>query len=128
MCGATHYSAPGNALWAMVCHCRDCQRASGADHVSWLGLSRDAVTWNGPRRTYQSSPGVTRSFCGACGTPMSYETEDLPDETHVYAPGLDDLSIYRPTAHIYWSEHVPWLTSLAGLPRHQKGSKSPIAD
>ncbi|WP_339758232.1 GFA family protein [uncultured Hoeflea sp.] len=77
--------------------------------------------WSGPRQFYRSSPKVVRSFCGACGAPASFETEVFPDETHLYAASLDDPSLYRPTAHIFWSEHLPWVEALDDLPRHEKG-------
>jgi hypothetical protein len=124
MCGATRFRAEGDPVWQMTCHCRDCQRAAGADYVSWIGMLRAGVTWSGPRRTFHSSSGVTRSFCTDCGTPLSYETEDLPGETHLYAPTLDDPSVYRPTAQLYFAERVAWLEELRELPRHEQGSGS----
>lgn len=127
MCGATRYRAEGEMLWAEPCHCRDCQRAAGADYVSWFGMRAAGVTWSGPRRTFASLPGVTRSFCGTCGTPMSFETTRYPDETHFYAPTLDDRSLYHPTAHVHWSERGPWLEGLETLPRHIHGGGSPLA-
>ena len=121
-CGALRYRAKGPMLWAVHCHCEDCQRASGADYVSWFGLPTAGVTWEGKRALHVSSPGVQRGFCPVCGAPMSYESEKYPGETHLYAPSLLDRSLYQPTAHIHWAERVPWLDHHAGLPRHAKGS------
>lgn len=108
-------------LWAAFCHCEDCRRAASSDYVSWFGVRRETVVWQGPRRTYASSPGVTRSYCSECGTPLSFETEVFADETHLYAASLDDPSLYRPTAHIFWSEKLPWVEPADGLPKHPKG-------
>ncbi|NNE81602.1 MAG: GFA family protein [Silicimonas sp.] len=121
MCGACRYKAKGKMLWTAYCHCRDCQRASGADYVSWFGMERSGVTWSGPRQEFESSPGVTRSFCSTCGTPLSFESHVFPTETHFYAPSLDDLSLYLPKGHVFWSEHVPWLSNGDDLPKHPKG-------
>ena len=120
MCGAVRYESDAAMLWAVHCHCEDCQRAAGADYVSWFGMPKTSVNWTGPRKLHNSSDHATRSFCETCGTPMSYETTRLPDETHLYAPSLDDRTLYRPTAHIYWTEHVPWIEASASLPRHNK--------
>ena len=49
MCGAITYEVAGDMLWAAHCHCEDCQRAAGADYVSWFGVRREAVTWRGRR-------------------------------------------------------------------------------
>ena len=108
-CGKTRYRVTGEVLWQAQCHCRDCQRASGADYVSWIGVKVADTTWTGPRKEFRSSADATRSFCAECGTPLSFAAERWPDELHLYAPTLDDLSLYRPTAHVHWVEHVPWL-------------------
>jgi hypothetical protein len=126
MCGQVRYNATGGMRWAMLCHCEDCQRAAGADYVSWFGIANEDLTWEGERAFHGSSPAVRRSFCPTCGTPMSYETAKLADETHLYAPSLDDRSFYRPSRHIYWGEHAPWLAEAWGLPKHVKGTESEI--
>lgn len=121
MCGACRYEAAGDMLWTAYCHCRDCQRAASADYVSWFGMQRAGVTWVGLRQEFESSPGIIRSFCKACGSPLSFESHVFPDETHFYAPSLDDLTIYRPKGHVFWSERVPWLSIIDDLPKHAKG-------
>ncbi len=120
-CGAVRWQASGKMLWAALCHCKDCRRAASSDYVSWFGVEKARILWQGPRQTYSSSPGVTRSFCRDCGAPMSFETEVFPDETHLYAPTLDDPGLYRPSAHIFWSEHLPWVRVADDLPKHPKG-------
>jgi len=40
LCGAVRYEAQGKALWAVHCHCRDCQRASGTGHVPSMGMPK----------------------------------------------------------------------------------------
>ena len=120
-CGAVRWQSDGAILWAAICHCVDCRRAASADHVSWFGVKRSGLSWEGPRHVLQSSKGVLRSFCSGCGSPMSFETAVFPEETHICANSLDDPSVYRPQAHIFWSERVPRLTSLDRLPTHEKG-------
>ena len=128
MCGTVRYRVPGPMLWAAYCHCTDCQHAAGADYVSWFGVTRDTVEWTGDRGFFKSSPQVVRSFCEACGTPMTFETEILPEETHLYAPSLDDRSLYRPTGHVFWPERVPWLTLADDLPKYERGMQSAALD
>ena len=120
-CGAVTWQASSPMLWAAMCHCEDCRRAASSDYVSWFGVSRHTVTWHGPRKCYSSSNEVTRSFCRNCGAPTSFETEVFPDETHLYAATLDDQHVYQPTAHIFWSEHLPWVQVDDALPKHSKG-------
>jgi len=120
-CGALTWRSAGPILWAALCHCEDCRRAASSDYVSWFGVPRGTVVWAGPRTLHRSSPKVVRSFCGTCGAPASFETEVFPDETHLYAPSLDDPTLYRPTAHIFWSERLPWVSVADDLPKHAKG-------
>lgn len=121
LCGAVSWTAADPILWAALCHCEDCRRASSSDYVSWFGVWREHVVWSGPRKTYRSSPNVERSFCEDCGSPLSFETEVFPDETHLYAATLIDPSLYHPTAHIFWSERLPWIERKDALPKHEKG-------
>jgi hypothetical protein len=120
-CGALTWASRGPILWAALCHCEDCRRAASADYVSWFGVPMGGLRWQGPQRFYRSSENVMRSFCNACGAPASFETTVFPNETHLYAASLDDPALYRPTAHIFWSERRPWVRFEDGLPKHAKG-------
>ena len=125
-CGSVRYRVEGEPIWQAYCHCEDCQRAASADYASWFGVLRTDVQWTGERSFHQSSEGVQRSNCAACGSPMTFESEAYPDETHLYAPSLSDLSLYKPERHVFWSERVPWLSLRDDLPKHSKGSDSPM--
>lgn len=120
-CGEVSWTATKSILWAALCHCEDCRRAASADYVSWFGVDRHTTEWQGPRKYFKSSEKVTRSFCENCGTPMSFETDVFPDETHLYAVTMDDVAGYQPSAHIFWSERLPWVQVDDGLPKHSKG-------
>ena len=52
---------------------------------------------------------------------MSFETAVFPDQTHLYANSLEEPSVYKPQAHIFWSERVPWMKSYDILPKHERG-------
>jgi len=118
-CGALRYETKGSPIWSMHCHCESCRRTTGSPMTSWLGMGRGQVTWIGERSFYKSSPGVTRAFCGACGTPMHYMSTRWPGEVHLYAATLDDPSIYEPTAHVHWAQRTAWLNVQDDLPKHE---------
>ena len=71
----------------------------------------------GALRTYASSPGVARSFCGTCGTPLTYAAERWPGEVHVYVSTLNRPEAFEPGAHVHVGEKLPWLHLSDGLPR-----------
>lgn len=121
-CGALRYTTTGSPFWSMHCHCQSCRRATGAPVASFFGMNRGQVTWDGARSFYNSSPGVTRGFCPACGTPMLYMSTRWPGEVHLYAATLDDPGLYEPTAHVHWAERVPWLTLDDELTKHERAA------
>lgn len=118
LCGAVRWACTAPPLWQRFCHCSSCRRNCAAPVAAFLGLPRAAFRWTGAApQTYASSPGVSRGFCGRCGTPVCYQTAGLPGEIHVYAAALDDPLAYRPEGHDFWSEHLPWLALADDLPR-----------
>src|SRR5262249_59512369 len=69
-CGALRYRAEGEPLVQGLCHCRTCQRVSGAGHVGFMTFSESAVSVEGPTRTYSRTGGsgrtATRYACATC--------------------------------------------------------------
>jgi len=120
LCRAVRYRARAEPLWVAHCHCESCRRSSGAPFVTWAGFPKDAVTWEGdvPKR-FVSSPGVGRSFCPSCGTPLAYEGERWPDEQHLLVANFDDPNAVTPARHVYWAEHLRWIEPADDLPRHE---------
>jgi hypothetical protein len=52
---------------------------------------------------------VRRSFCGRCGTPLTYEGERWPGEIHVLLGTLDRPELLEPKGHASREEQIPWL-------------------
>ena len=65
------------------------------------------------------APGVARSFCGTCGTPIAYAAERYPGEIHLYVSTLGRPEAFEPGAHVHVGEQLPWLHLDDGLPRFQ---------
>ena len=123
LCGAVRYTAAGAPLWAAHCHCQSCRRITGAPFAAFVGFAQDCVSVTaGSPATYASSPGVRRSFCGACGTPIAYEADRFPGEIHLYVCTLDDPAAVEPTGHVHAGEQLAWLHLNDGLPRYRTTS------
>ena len=91
LCGAVRYAVEGPPLSTGVCHCETCRRAASAPRLPFVGvLSAGFRFTRGAPVDYPSSPGVTRSFCGKCGSPLTYRRNDAPDELDVMTVSLDD--------------------------------------
>src|SRR5580658_11025913 len=89
-CGTVTFSA-GPALYAAtLCHCASCRRASGAHAVGWVTVAAAQFEFmRGEPRVYRSSRDVTRTFCGTCGSPLTYQHGHRPGEIDITIGTLD---------------------------------------
>jgi len=115
-------------LWVVYCHCVSCRRHTGAPVTVYVGMRRDGVVFTGsPRQLRESSPGVRRSFCGQCGTPIAYEADWCADQIHLHVSGFEHPESFVPTRHVLANERLAWFDTHDMLPRFIAGTKEPIA-
>src|SRR3974377_2309698 len=77
------------------CHCRMCQRNTGAPVVAWTTFPAQSFAWTaGSAATYSSSPKVRRQFCADCGSYLVCRREDNPAEVSVNTASLDDPAAF----------------------------------
>jgi len=118
LCGAVTYAFKPPIKWMAHCHCESCRRAVSAGFASYFCVRDGQWRWTGASpKTYESSPGVWRDFCGVCGSQMTYRAERYAGEIHFHAATLDDPTQFTPTVHVYTAEALPWALSDDGLPR-----------
>jgi len=120
LCGAVRYEAQGKPLFAVHCHCRDCQRASGTGHVPVMGMPKSLFKLTGKTRSYTvqgtSGLGTTRHFCPTCGS-LLFGTPDMaPDTVTVYVGTLDDPSVFQPEAILFARSRLAWDELVGSLP------------
>jgi len=78
-CGAVRFALSAAPVKVSVCHCRMCQKASGAPFASFADIDRADFTWTrGKPAAFRSSSIAERDFCAACGTPLSFRRIDGP--------------------------------------------------
>ncbi|HEY8610701.1 MAG TPA: GFA family protein [Roseomonas sp.] len=116
-CGAVRYEARGTAFNATICHCVDCRRVAGAPCVAWFSVARDGfhVVKGEPRR-YASSTRAERSFCGSCGTPLTFAAHDARDEIDITTASLDKPARVPPADHTRTARRLRWMRFADGLP------------
>lgn len=108
-CGRVRYSVEVESADAYLCHCRMCQRATGGVFAALTQVPRAAVTWTAaePER-YRSSPIAVRGFCGACGTPLTYEG-DGSEHMYLTVGSFDEPGRFKPFGHFgVESRHEAW--------------------
>ena len=66
-CGAIRYEIAAEPIFAAHCQCRDCQKASGTGHGSFMAFPKAAVRLTGQPRFHESKADsgntVGRGFC-----------------------------------------------------------------
>ena len=116
-CGAVRFEIDGDSDWVGHCHCESCRRASGSVMTTFAGFRRDQVRFSGDEPApFDTDDGVTRRFCGRCGSPVAYENRDTPDEIHLQLGLFDDLERLPPRHHSFREEKVSWLRADEHLP------------
>ncbi|KAL8662035.1 MAG: hypothetical protein Q9202_005089 [Teloschistes flavicans] len=110
-------------------------------HPSMTALRQDSPESKGSTlRCYISSPQRTRTFCGNCGTNLTYSIfpmlEGYPDMFDVLLGTVDRESLQtedlRPERHLWWSCGIDWVQELTSggqrIPRHPKGRLNEFVD
>ena len=122
LCGAVRYRVEGTIAESGYCHCRTCQKQSGAPVVAWFALPRERFAYTaGAPKTLRASARAGREFCGNCGTYLVFR-EDNPDETiSVNTATLDDPTLSPPTFHIYCESRIGWFETADTHPRFARG-------
>ena len=114
LCGAVRYELIEQPVATRVCHCRDCQHATGSAFSSNLVVRDDDFrVIQGETRSFdvESARGntVSRYFCPDCGSPVFGRGSGFPGLVTVRAGSLDDPSGFKPEMMFYTSSAIPWL-------------------
>jgi hypothetical protein len=122
LCGACSYEIDGDPIVVAHCHCRDCQRVSGAGHATGAMFMADGIRISGTPATYdlisENGNTVTRLFCGACGSPLFGRNSGMPGVMTVAAGTLDAPGDLVPQVAIFARTRAPWDLIDAALPTY----------
>jgi hypothetical protein len=120
LCGKTRFRVSAPALDSGYCHCRMCQRNSGAPVVAWAAFPAASFSWTaGAPASYASSLHGTRSFCARCGSFLVFASTKSPAEVSVNTASFDSPDAFPPRKHIFVESKISWLQIEDRLPRLQ---------
>ena len=123
LCGAIRYAITGEPVVTTLCHCRSCRLASGAPSLAWTVVSTDDLRYDTGRPSeFESSPGVFRGFCDACGTSLSWRRLDRPDTIDITTASLDASEAFPPAKEIWLEHKLAWETAHPTLPHYARSS------
>lgn len=117
LCGKVRYSANVDPMFAGICHCHNCQKASGSAFAIVVAVPQAALTVQGDLKTFEdkgdSGKPMYRRFCPECGSTVLDEAGAMPGVLMIQAGTLDDPSWLKPGMQIYCDSAQPWV-SLGG--------------
>ena len=97
----------------VLCHCQSCRKASGSAYGANIAVPQDQfeiVQGETLVRTFESSPGKVRHFCGHCGTPLFTRVVESSEYVRLRLGILDTELAEQPTAQIFTADRAPWHT------------------
>jgi hypothetical protein len=118
LCGKVRFRVTAEAANTGYCHCRMCQRNSGAPVVAWTTFPAASFSWTaGAPATYVSSPKVQRQFCADCGSYLVFRQEDSTDVS-INTASMDAPAAFPPRMHIFAESRIAWFRTDDDLPYH----------
>ena len=129
LCGTIRYRIAGLPVAQSLCHCRSCRLAAGAPSVAWIVLKRSDFTLvTGEPMRFRSSMSVVRTFCGKCGTPLTYQNDDSPGTIDVTTATLDLPEAFPPTREIWLEHKLAWERANENMQQFQRSSSNRSSD
>lgn len=111
-CGAIKYKVSGDPAIKVQCHCRECQYLSGGSANVTIGMpeANFAYTEGAPNKFKRPDlpNGVTREFCGNCGTQMLSRAPGLAGVVLIKVGTMDEPSLFSPDMAIFTADMQPF--------------------
>ena len=108
-CGDIRFLGSGAPTTQALCYCANCRRAAGAQSVAWITFAVGDFTFEkGEPARFRTETDAWRTFCPRCGTSLTYEADDRPDDIDVTTGSLDQPENFAPTRAVFAEERLPW--------------------
>ena len=112
LCGSVTYECSESSVMAGHCQCKDCQKISGAGHISNIAVPKGSLKIKGKlhfhEKMAESGNVVKRGFCPNCGCHIYAENSGIPQLEFLRAGSLHDLEAFVPTMVVYASSGASW--------------------
>ncbi len=123
LCGAARYEINLDGASTHACHCRDCQKQSGAPFILATGVGAGQFRWiKKPSGAVQASEGAVRRFCSTCGTPLTWELVKKAEWDSINTTTLDDTSGLTVDYEIFTRSRMVGISPFHGARQHEAGS------
>ena len=121
LCGAVRYEVADEFTYALICHCSQCRRATGAASKPFAGIEREKLQISrGTDSLLKFGGDLTHDIrCRLCGS-LLFSVVREGKFAHVTLGSLADEPSLKPSAHIYVGSKAGWDSILDNLPQHME--------
>lgn len=121
LCGGVEFELEDTFEFLNLCHCKQCQRATGSAHASNLFTDPGNIKWlSGEEFIRQYDvPGrqISNAFCSKCGAGLPYVSGS--GKWLVVQAGLLNSPIKSlPIHNIFWTERADWYDAAIAAEHH----------
>jgi hypothetical protein len=129
LCGSLRATVSGEPLIVNVCHCKACQRRTGALMHCGAYFNKSRVRIEGPEKIYiQDVEGTPRKisfhFCPTCGTSVYWQNQRLPDCYGIAVGTFADPNFPPPTFSVWEQTKHSSINLSEGMQHFPQGASS----
>ncbi|MGJ8529482.1 GFA family protein [Maritalea sp.] len=121
LCGDVSYRVADEFEYAMICHCNNCQRATGSAFKPFAGIKIEKLVLDKPKDAILVFGDEVNhdAHCAKCGSLLFSLVRD-GTYAHVTLGTLIDQPFIQPTHHIFVKSKADWLVIGDDLPQFQE--------
>ena len=123
-CGAVQFTANSQPLIQFVCHCRDCQTATGLPFAGIVFFKRKHVEILGElgqhKFTADSGKATSRDYCVQCGSVVFDQSEGFPGIIGVMQERILGDFEFLPQSHVWVKSKLAEIVIPEGAPQFQE--------
>ena len=112
-CGSLRAETAADPIIVSACHCRECQRRTGAPFGVSAYFRKDDVTTAGTSTVYvrdgQEGRKIRAHFCPTCGTTLYWFADLRPDFIGIALGTFADPSFPKPTRSVWEEARHEWV-------------------
>ena len=126
-CGHTTFSAHQQPCTVTYCHCGDCRRVTGAPVAAFAAFDEGGVRFVPDEgHSISITDGVVRTFCRACGSPLTGRNAYLADTVYIAVGLIDQAAEFPPSLHSHAENCLPWLHISDEIPRESGSARDAL--
>ena len=123
-CGRVRFEISAPPIAMFLCHCRDCQKASGAPYAANVWFSSNELAFGCEPAGYSCTPDkgthTIHEFCPECGSPIGMRVLESDHFRGIRVSALDEPLTFSPEASIFMKNASSWEVFAEELPRFEE--------